>query len=84
MVDEKRLNHENVMRKQLEKRQLSRQETESERQSEDATSLSIKAGSDEVIYDDAPTASMRSGSAFSSAQSPVFRSDVCALRALIR
>lgn len=83
MVDEKRLNHENVMRKQLEK-QLFRQETESERQSEDTTSLSIKAGSDEVIYDDAPIASMHSGSAFSSAQSPVFRSDVCALRALIR
>jgi hypothetical protein len=78
MVDEKRVNHEDVIKRQL-SRQL--QETESGRHSEDAASLSIKAGSDEVIYDDAPTASMRSSSAISSAQSPVFRSDVCALRA---
>jgi hypothetical protein len=71
MVQEKRLNHEDHM---------SRQYAKSGRQPEDATRFSIEAGSaDEVRYEHAPTVSMRSGSAFSSVQRPVFRSDVCAL-----
>jgi hypothetical protein len=63
MVQEKRLNHEDHM---------SRQYAKSGRQPEDASA-------DEVRYEHAPTVSMRSGSAFSSVQRPVFRSDVCAL-----
>lgn len=76
MIQEKRLNHED---------HLSRQGTKSWRQSEDATSVSTEAGfADEVRYEYPPTANMRSGSAFSSAHSPVVQSDVRALRVLIR
>ena len=76
MIQEKRLNHED---------HLSRQGTKSWRQSEDATSVSTEAGfADEVRYEYATTANMRSGSAFSSAHSPVAQSDVRALRVLIR
>ena len=76
MIQEKRLNHED---------HLSRQGTKSWRQSEDVTSVSTEAGfADEVRYEYALTANMRSGSAFSSAHSPVVQSDVRALRVLIR
>jgi hypothetical protein len=66
MVQEKRVNHEDHM---------SRQNTKSGRQSEETG-----AGfADEMRYEHAPTANMRNGSAFPSIQSPVVRSDVCAL-----
>jgi len=66
MVQEKRLNHEDHM---------SRQNAKSGRQSEETEAWFT----DEVRYEYAPTANMRNGSAFSSRQSPVVQSDVCAL-----
>jgi hypothetical protein len=71
MVQEKRLNYED---------HRSRQDAKSKRQPEDTTSFSTEAGlADEVRYE-----YMRSGSAFSSVQSPIVHSDVRTLKFLIR